>query len=68
MRDGADERGLVALHLGDSLGDAVLADDGDVLFALMFADGIDGAEGAGVGGGGDEDVLVSGMAVEEVER
>jgi hypothetical protein len=37
-----------------------------MLFALVFAHGVDGAEGAGVRGCGDEDVLVAGMAIEEI--
>ena len=64
--DGADEGGFVALHFGDGFGDAVLADDGDVAFTFEGADGVDGTEGGGVGGGGDEDVLVAGVAIEEV--
>lgn len=66
VRDRADEGGFGVLHFGDGFGDAVLADDGDVAFALVFADGVDGTEGGGVGSGGDEDVLVAGMAIEEV--
>ena len=66
MRDGADERRFVLLHLGHGFGDAVLADDGHMFFALVFADGVNGAEGAGVGGRRDEDVLVLGVAIEEV--
>ncbi len=65
VRDGADERGGAAAHLFDGFLDAVLADDGDVAFALEIAGGVDGAEGAGVVGGGDEDVLVAAMALEE---
>ena len=33
----------------------------------MFADGVEGSEGAGIGGGGDEEVTVVGVALEEVE-
>jgi len=65
VRDGSDQGRFVSLHLGDGFGNAILSHDGDVLFALVFADSFNGAEGARVRGGGDEDVLVTGMSIEK---
>jgi hypothetical protein len=64
--DGADEGRGGTAHLFDSFGDAVLADDGDVLVAFFLADGVKRTEGSSVGVGGDEDVAITGVAFEEV--
>ena len=67
MRDRADGRGAGAAEFGDHLFHAVLADDGCVTLTAALADGGYGTEGAGVVGGGKEDVFVAGVAVQELE-
>ena len=53
-------------HLVENLRDAVLADDGEVGFAAGLARRIEDAEGAGIGGRGDQDVLAPGLVAEEL--
>ena len=56
---------LPVAHLFEYLGDAVLPGDGEVCFAAGLAGGVENAEGAGISGGGDQDVLALAAAAKK---
>ena len=67
MGDRGDSRAAWAAHFCEHLFEAVLSDDGDVVFAAEFANGCNGSHGARIVCSGNENVLVLGMALEKFE-
>jgi hypothetical protein len=63
--NGADQGAFAGAHLVQGLGNAILADDGEVDFAAGLAGGVEDAERAGVGCRGDQDALAFAAAAEQ---
>src|SRR5271156_1480819 len=66
VRNGADDRARWTLHLLDNFGDAVLANNGDVLLPLALHGDLQRAQGARVRRSGKQDAVGARMPLEEV--